>query len=65
MVSKKILLDEGKYVPHQISNFAITFNLFSSFVKNVLNEGMFLYDDLDNIHSNFKPIMHKFIFKHK
>ncbi|MBA7712823.1 hypothetical protein ES703_121813 [subsurface metagenome] len=53
------------YSPHQISNLRITLHLFLSFVDDVLHEGMFLYDNLSRISINFKPIMHKFIFKHK
>jgi tetratricopeptide (TPR) repeat protein len=62
---KKVLLEEGKFLPHQIANLASTLSPFFSFADGVLNEGMFLYDDLSNIYLNFKPIMHKFIFKHK
>lgn len=62
---KRIMLDEHDYPPHQITNLAKTLHLFLSFVDGVLNEGMFLYDDLHKIDISFKPIMHKFIFKHK
>lgn len=61
---KIILLAEGDYLPHQISNFAIILELFFSFVKNILEDD-FLFDDLVTVHIHFKPIMHKFIFKHK
>ncbi|KKK98676.1 hypothetical protein LCGC14_2640360, partial [marine sediment metagenome] len=62
---KRIMLDEHDYPPDQITNLAKTLHLFLSFVDGVLNEGMFLYDDLHKIDISFKPIMHKFIFKHK
>ena len=61
---KKFLLDEGDYLPHQILNFALTLELFFSFVKDILHDD-FLFDDLVTIYIHFKPIMHKFIFKHK
>ena len=32
--------------------------------KNILEDD-FLFDDLVTVHIHFKPIMHKFIFKHK
>ena len=61
---KKSLLDEGDYLPQQISSFASTIEAFFSFVDKILNR-YFLFDDLVTIQNYFKPIMHKFIFKHK
>lgn len=40
-----------------------TLRMFFHFVSRVDSSGIFLNEDIDLVHTNFKPIMHKFIFK--
>jgi len=61
---KRTMLDENNYHPHKIANLVKTLHLFLSFADDVMNKTMFLYDELHEIGIDFKPIMHKFIFKH-
>lgn len=61
---KQILLTGDNYTAHQISEMSKTLVVFFRFVDQVMNRGLFLYEDIQNIHSSFEPIMHKFIFKH-
>jgi tetratricopeptide (TPR) repeat protein len=56
------LLNGGKDLS-RLPGLMATLRTFFDFVSQIDPSGMFLNEDIGVVHGNFKPIMHKFIFK--
>jgi tetratricopeptide (TPR) repeat protein len=57
------LLQEDEHKRSRLADLLATLSQFFRFVQKVDQSGYMLNEDLTFIHENFKPIMHKFIFK--
>jgi hypothetical protein len=57
------LLKGGKDLS-RLSDLLATLRTFFNFVSQIDSSGIFLNEDIAVISGNFRPIMHKFIFKH-
>lgn len=57
------LLQEDEHKRSRLADLLATLSQFFRFVQKVDQSGYMLNEDLPFIHENFKPIMHKFIFK--
>jgi tetratricopeptide (TPR) repeat protein len=57
------LLKGGKYLS-RLSDLLATLRTFFRFVAQIDSSGFFLNEDIGVISGNYRPIMHKFIFKH-
>ena len=57
------LLKGGKDLS-RLSDLLATLRTFFSFVSQIDSSGFFLNEDIAVISENYRPIMHKFIFKH-
>lgn len=57
------LLQEDERKRSRLADLLATLSQFFGFVQQLDQSGYMLNEDLPFIHENFKPIMHKFIFK--
>ncbi|MGA2262472.1 MAG: hypothetical protein ABSH28_13680 [Acidobacteriota bacterium] len=60
--AQSILLESGE-MRSRLPDHLATLRVFFRFVEDIDSSGAFLNEDLALVHMNFKPIMHKFIFK--
>ena len=61
---KNVALRNSKLTAHQMSELSKTLTIFFGFVDQIMYSVKYLYEDINEFHEYFKPIMHKFIFKH-
>ena len=57
------LSEKNQFKVHNFHSLVGTLSIFFDFVKSVSND-TFVWEDIDYISQYFKPVMHKFIFKH-
>jgi hypothetical protein len=60
--AQSILLESPEMLP-RLPRLLATLRVFFHFVDQLDSSGVFLNEDISLVHTNFKPIMHKFIFK--
>jgi tetratricopeptide (TPR) repeat protein len=60
--AQSTLLESPEMLP-RLPRLLATLRLFFRFVDQIDSSGVFLNEDISLVHMNFKPIMHKFIFK--
>jgi tetratricopeptide (TPR) repeat protein len=60
--AQSMFLKAGNARSH-LPNLLATLKTFFRFVAQVDAGGTFMHEDMSMVHENFKPIMHKFIFK--
>jgi tetratricopeptide (TPR) repeat protein len=60
---KSYHMKSAKFPPHVILDIMQTIKIFMGFVDKITMNEIFLYEDIDLIHVDFKYFMHKFIFK--
>jgi tetratricopeptide (TPR) repeat protein len=60
--AQSTFLKSGKARP-RLPRLLSTLRTFFRFVAQIDPSGTFIHEDMNRVHENFKPIMHKFIFK--
>jgi hypothetical protein len=60
--AQSTLLESREMLP-RLPRLLATLRVFFRFVDQIDSSGVFLNEDISLVHRNFKPIMHKFIFK--
>jgi len=63
LVFRSSLSESNQYKVHKFHSLLSTLQVFFGFVKTISNDA-FIWEDIDYFCRYFKPIMHKFIFKH-
>lgn len=57
------LMHNTEYTSHEKNDIIFTLAYIFKFIEEIQGSGYFLYDDMATVSDDFKPIMHKFIFK--
>ncbi|MEI6435248.1 MAG: hypothetical protein WCP32_10420 [Bacteroidota bacterium] len=63
LVLRETLSEKYQFKAHNYHSLISALKVFFGFVKTISNDE-FLWEDIDFLSGYFKPIMHKFIFKH-